>query len=121
MWVDRKGQETPIAAPPRLYAEPRLSPDGTRVAVGIHDQEQDVWIWDLMRETLTRLTFDRGVDDRPVDTGRPAHRFASERGGASDLFMQAADGTGAVERLTTGADLPGPAFVAPDGTASSAP
>ena len=118
VWVDRKGQETPIGAPPRLYDHPRLSPDGTRVALTIHDQEHDVWIWDLARETpLTRLTFDPAVDERPVWT--PDGRrivFASERAGVSNLFMQAADGTGVVERLTTGPDMQGPSFVAPDGT-----
>ena len=29
VWVDRKGHETPIAAEPRPYVYPRLSPDGT--------------------------------------------------------------------------------------------
>ena len=117
MWVDRKGQETPTKAPPRLYAEPRLSPDGTRVALAIDDQEHDVWIWDLARETLTRLTFDPGVDESPVWTsdGRRVV-FGSARAGASKLFIQAADGTGVAERLTTGADSQLPAFVAPDGT-----
>jgi Tol biopolymer transport system component len=117
VWVDRKGQQTPVKAPPRLYDEPRLSPDGTRVALAIRDQEHDVWIWDLARETLRRLTFDPGVDDSPVWT--PDGRrivFASARAGPSNLFMQAADGTGVAERLTTGADSQRPAFVAPDGT-----
>ena len=34
----------------------------------------------------------------------------------SNLFMQGADGTGVVERLTSGADDQTPAWVAPDGT-----
>ena len=42
--------------------------------------------------------------------------FASARAGVPNLFMQAADGAGAVERLTTGADIQAPSFVAPDGT-----
>jgi len=42
--------------------------------------------------------------------------FASQRAGAFNLFMQAADGTGVVERLTTGPDYQTPAWVAPDGT-----
>ena len=41
MWVDRKGQESPIPAPARAYIEPRLSPDGRRIAVAIADQEND--------------------------------------------------------------------------------
>ena len=33
VWVDRTGKEEPVAAPPRAYEHPRLSPDGTRVAL----------------------------------------------------------------------------------------
>jgi hypothetical protein len=33
VWVDRQGREEPVAAPPRVYAYPRISPDGTRVAL----------------------------------------------------------------------------------------
>ena len=47
VWVDRKGSETPIMAPPRVYIHPRLSPDGTRVAVFAADQTQDLWMFDL--------------------------------------------------------------------------
>jgi serine/threonine-protein kinase len=116
VWVDRKGHEAPVRMPPRLYAEPRLSPDGTRVALTLRDQENDIWIWDIARETLTRLTFDRSVDENPIWT--PDGRrivFASARAGAFNLFAQAADGSGVVERLTGGAD-PHAGFVAPDGS-----
>jgi serine/threonine-protein kinase len=62
VWVDRLGNETPIGAPPRPYFLPALSPDGTRVAVFANDQEGDVWLWDLARTTLTRLTLVPGRD-----------------------------------------------------------
>ena len=55
-----KGREEPIEVPPRAYTYARLSPDGTRVALDIRDQQNDIWIWDLARETLQRLTFDPG-------------------------------------------------------------
>ena len=45
VWVDRQGQETPLPAPPRSYVYPRLSPDGTRLAFFIGDQELDIWLW----------------------------------------------------------------------------
>ena len=35
VWVDRQGREEPLGAPPRPYFHPRVSPDGTRVAVAI--------------------------------------------------------------------------------------
>jgi Tol biopolymer transport system component len=118
VWVDRAGKEEAIAAPPRAYLHPRLSPDGTRVAVSSADQEQDLWSWDLRRATLTRLTFEPGQDLNPVWT--PDGRriiFASDRaGGVLNVWWQAADGTGAAERLTTGSNSQLPSGIAPDGT-----
>ena len=117
VWVNRQGREAPITAPPRAYVSPRLSPDATRVALEIWDQEMDLWIWDLARQTLTRLTDAPGFDTNPVWTpdGRGVI-FASERGGASNLFWQAADNTGSVERLTTSPNEQVPTSIAPDGT-----
>ena len=34
-WVDRQGKEEPLALAPGRYAYPRISPDGTRVALDI--------------------------------------------------------------------------------------
>ena len=71
VWVNRQVHEDPLKAQPRTYAVPRISPDGTRVALDIRDEENDVWVWDLKRETLTRLTFDPGEDQYPVWTPEP--------------------------------------------------
>ncbi len=65
----------------------------------------------------TRLTIDPSLDHEPiwtVDGQRIV--FASLRAGAQHVWVQAADGTGAAERLTTGPDRQSPAFVLPDGT-----
>ncbi len=116
VWVDRQGRETPIPAPPRPYLLPALSPDGTRVAVFANDQERDLWLWDLRRTTLTRLTSTPGVD--VVQVWTPDSRrliFTSERAGVRNLFWQAADGSGAVERLTESPDTQYPTGVSPDG------
>ena len=118
VWVDRQGREEPIKAPARAFVIPRLSPDGTRVALAIADQENDIWIWDLARETLTRLTSDVGFDHAPVwmPDGRRIV-FTSQTGGSSgNLFWQAADGTSAPERLTEAQNaLERPSAVSPDG------
>jgi len=101
VWVDRQGREEAIKVPPRRYAYARLSPDGTRVALGIQDAENDIWIWDLRRETLARLTFDPGFNRGPVwtpDGKRLA--FSVQRGSAENIYWQAADGSGAPEPLT---------------------
>ena len=68
VWRDRDGRSEPIDAPLRAYTIARLSPDGTRVALDIRDQENDIWIWDFERETLSRLTHDPARDQNPVWT-----------------------------------------------------
>jgi eukaryotic-like serine/threonine-protein kinase len=122
VWVDRQGHEDPIKAPRRAYFNPRLSPDGTRVALEVRDQESDIWIWDLVRETLTRLTFGPTFEQYGVWTpdGRAVIFSSSELGGPNtprSLFRRRSDGTGAVEQLTQGAVAQFPSTVTPDGTA----
>ena len=117
VWVDRQGRETPIPAPSRAYFSPRLSPEGTRVAVAANDQEQDIWVLNVGRTTLTRVTSDPGNDIYPVwmpDGGRVV--FSSGRvSGASNLFWQAADGTGPAEPLTESPNNQRPTAVSFDG------
>src|SRR4029077_9402986 len=68
VWVDRQGREMPIPAPPRSYLYPRLSPDGTRIAVYATHPESDLWVWDFSRTTLPLVTFGPGFDGYPTWT-----------------------------------------------------
>lgn len=97
VWVTRDGREEPIPAPPRMYVALRLSPDGTRAAIDTADQENDLWVWNFARQTLTRLTFAPVNDDFPVWTP-DGRRIIFSRAG---LWSRAADGTGPEERMTT--------------------
>ena len=118
VWVDRAAREEPLAAPPRAYRQPRLSPDGTRIALAIQDQEHDTWMWDLRRATLTRLTSAPGVDWFPLwtpDGRRMVFTSNDGDGGRVSLFWMPADGTGKPERLTSG-DLHYATGFSPDGT-----
>ena len=117
MWVTEAGEETPTAAPLRFYGDPRVSPDGTRIAVHVVGQEGnlDVWIWSLDEGPLTRLTFDAASDVFPLwtpDSSRVV--FGSSRDGGG-LFWKAADGTGEVEPLMQSDDFPRPWGWASDG------
>ena len=118
VWVDRQGLEEPIAVPPRNYVYPRVSPDGTRVALDLRDEESDVWIWDLARESLQRLTFDAAQDNYALWTPDGQRVvFQSQRdGGISHLYWKAADGTGEAERLGEIDGPLAPNAVSPDGT-----
>jgi hypothetical protein len=115
-WVDREGRVEPIAAPPMEYIYPRISPDGTRVALDVGGRNRDIWMWHLDREVITRIT------EGPTEDLSPAWSldgvrvfFASDReGGAFRVFSVAADGAGAERQEFAGADnympmsMPGP-------------
>ena len=58
VWVDRQGKMEPLAAPPSIYINPRLSPDGQRVAF---DTGGAVWLYDIGRDNTTRFTFQGGI------------------------------------------------------------
>jgi serine/threonine protein kinase/Tol biopolymer transport system component len=116
VWVGRNGTEQPLTAPAHDYVFPRLSPDGRRVAVTITEQESQVWLLDLSRETLTRLTFEGDANTNPLwtpDSKRIA--FSSNRAGPLNIFWQLADGSGGIERLTTGEYIQAPSSWSPDG------
>ncbi len=119
VWVDRSGDEEPMAGvPERLYAAVRLSPDATRLALEIDDGDNDIWVWDLARRTLTRVSTDPGPDESPIWTqdGRSVI-FTSQSGGAvGSLFRQAADGSGVAERLIEGRTVQRATAALPDGT-----
>jgi serine/threonine protein kinase/Tol biopolymer transport system component len=101
VWVSRSGAERPVAAPARAYRGPRLSPNGEEVAVAVEGQETEIWLYNLSRDTLTRLTFQGSTNYNPVWT-RDGKRIVFNSTSASDggLFWQLADGSGGLERLS---------------------
>ena len=101
VWVDRQGKEEPITALPRAYASPRLSPDGTRIAVEIRDGEPAVFIWDLRRKTLERVSAGAFVERNPLWTPDGRLLVSSNRGGVPNVYRVAADGSGTAEPLTS--------------------
>jgi Tol biopolymer transport system component len=103
VWVSRNGVEQPLTAPARGYRQPRFSPDGRRIAVAIEEQDTQVWLFDLNRETLTRLSFEGSVNYNPAwtpDGKRIVFQSIDRPGGG--LFWQFADSSGAMERLADG-------------------
>jgi serine/threonine-protein kinase len=116
VWVDRSGHETPIDLPPRPYAIPRISPDGTRVALYVRDPGRDLWVLDLGRRSSTRLTFGPDIDAWPVWLSNDRLLFGSQRTtGAANVFLQRIGAPGSVQQLTEG--IPGafPTAVVPGG------
>jgi serine/threonine-protein kinase len=107
VWVDRNGKEEPLTAPVNAYFNPRISPDGTKVALSILTAgHRDIWIWDLIHKTLARLTFDGRANASPLWTPDGKRiTFFSYREGRFSLCWKSADGAGKDELLGTLPDL----------------
>jgi len=114
VWVDRQGTKQPLAAPPHAYRNPRISPDGRRVAMGIDELGGQVWIYDLSRGALTRLTFEGSGSGNPL-WSPDGSRLAFSSGAPGSLFVQPADGSSKAERLTTNEYRQIPNSWSPDG------
>jgi serine/threonine-protein kinase len=101
VWVDREGKEEPLGTPPNPYRFPKISPDGTRVAVTIYGDNTDIWVWDLIRKTLTRMTFDKARDLQSIWTpdGKKIVFASNREGNVASLYWKSADGTGGEEKL----------------------
>jgi eukaryotic-like serine/threonine-protein kinase len=68
------------------------------------------------RATLTRVLSEPSFDSYPVWTPNGQRLFfSSTRGGQRNIFTQAADGTGIVQRLTESNDVQFPTSLSPDG------
>jgi hypothetical protein len=104
--IDRKGTTKSLSLPVGSYATPRVSPDGTQVALTTTDGGQtNVAIYDLSGAgALRRLTLE-GNNRFPIwsaDGQRIA--FQSDREGDQAIYWQRADGTTMAERLTRAND-----------------
>jgi len=105
-WFDRSGKRLGVVGEAAEYSNPALSPDDTKLAVGIRNPQtktRDIWIFDLLRGTRTRLTFDPADDLDSIwspDGTRIA--FSSNRLGQRDIYQKPADGSGSEELLLGG-------------------
>ncbi|HSA91934.1 MAG TPA: protein kinase [Terriglobales bacterium] len=106
VWFDRTGKQVGRVAERERYADPRLSPDGKRLAVTVGDPLANIWVFDLVRGTKTRLTFDNATHNYPSwspDGSRIAFAsFVGPFAGAglgSSLHTKASNGTGQDELL----------------------
>ena len=102
-WFDRSGKPAGKVGQPGWYDNVRLSPDGRRVATDQTDPDGrnvDVWVHELSRSTVTRLTFDPALDQTPVwSIDSQKVLYTSNRDGNFDLYLKNADGSGPEQLL----------------------
>ena len=115
--IDRTGSVEPVLDTPRNYYMPRVSPQGNRLAVNILSEgTYDVWVLDLVRGTLSRLTTkgsNLGACWSP-DGRRIAYYFDSPGDEASGILAVDVE-TGVSERLTSATRVQVPTSWSPDG------
>jgi len=104
VWVDRAGVEQPIGAPPGDYVMPRLSPDATRVAYLINtgNRTGDAWLYDLARNTPTRLTFGGNTGFLVWRPDGQRLTYTSTAGGEITIASKPVDGSESEETLLAG-------------------
>ena len=102
VWVNRQGEVEPLAAEVREYMSPSLSPDGRQVTVVTREgSNYDVWVSDVARGSLTRLTSQPGEDHAPIWTpdGEQVTFGSNIGGGGPALVWRPADRSGPQEPL----------------------
>jgi eukaryotic-like serine/threonine-protein kinase len=102
-WLESTGQTAALQASPGLYENPRFSPDGKRLAfeLATGSVRADIWVKDLERDTLSRLTNLPGRNNQPVWT--PDGKgivFASWNQATPGIYWIRSDGAGAAQRMT---------------------
>lgn len=93
VWFDRGGREMGEIGTAGEHYDPRLSPDGQKVAMTTTDRQTgsgDLWIHDLARDTRTRFTVGASDDSVPVwsPDGRQLAFFSCCESGKSTLRIK---------------------------------
>ncbi len=113
--VDRDGKAQFLTPSEGAYEDLDLSPDGRRIAMTIQGTAWHVWIYDIPRGTLTRLTFENDNRDPFWSSDGKHVVYTSYRNGKCGLFWKPSDGSGNEEQLLSSADQVTASSFSPDG------
>ncbi len=109
IWCDRQGNAVDTVGAPGRYDEPRLSPDGKRLAIDVSDATSevvDIWLVDLTRRVFSRFTF--GPSSEACPSWSPDGQwvlFSSDRSGTPDVYRKASNGA-REEECVIDSDMP---------------
>jgi Tol biopolymer transport system component len=103
IWFDRHGKQVGTVGPPELVANPKLSPDGRRVAVDQTDTDGrhvNIWIHELTSDATARLGFGPWLEQVTVwsPDGKQVLYTSNEKLFFS-LYLKNADGSGSAQNI----------------------
>jgi serine/threonine protein kinase/Tol biopolymer transport system component len=109
-WYDRNGNQESVFGKPDDYRDGLLSPDGTKIALQVYDENTrhaNIWLYDIKRKINIRFTFSAAGDFTPVwsPDGKWIVFSSSRNKGKIDLFKKSASGIGDVIQLTNTGQL----------------
>ncbi len=108
-WLYGTGNAQPLLAKPADYRYPHLSPDGDRLVL---TSDGDICVYDLRRETMTRLTFGGGPTN-PIWS--PDGRYIVFGVAGKGMSWTRADGAGKPQPLTQNENVQQPWSFSADG------
>ncbi len=107
-WTDRDGKILGRVDEPRHRGPAAISPDGARiVATEFTEGKWDLWLYDLERNTRSRLTNDGGAEAPVWLMDGRSILYESRTASAGSIRRVLADGSGRVEDIVPGAGRPG--------------
>jgi serine/threonine-protein kinase len=114
-WIDAAGNRQALSnRAARFGSTPRLSPDGKKLAIIINDGgNSDAWIYDMARDSMTRLTF--GTQTFVSPTWTLDGRFLVCGSIGNGLFWMRADGGGQLQQLVARKSLAFVGAISSDG------
>ncbi len=115
-WMDRQGYIRNLLDSLRSYFTASISPDGQQIATDINAANDDIWLYQISRGTLSRVTFADGNNNYPLWSPDGKYVvYSAEKGKARNIFRKPWDGSGIEERLTNNPNPQIPRSLTPDG------
>ncbi len=116
-WTASDGSAKPILQETRDFATPRLSPDGSKVAVGVFDHgKSDIWIHDIPTGTFSRLSsLPAAVSPSWMPDGERVAYVGIGEQERFAIWVQRADGGSPAKRVFDVPSVVAGVTVSPDG------
>jgi serine/threonine-protein kinase len=114
IWLESSGGTRTLLATPGIHSELHLSPDGQRLAITSSSKGSDIYVYDMRRDAMTRLTFD-GHAEMPLWSPDGKHIAFRSTYGTFAIYWVRADGGAQPEKLLENKNNLYPSSFSPDG------